>query len=238
MATAAHANTERLLLDRLGPALKTLHQTTGVRGQVIALEPVITQDRHVDAVIDINVDGQPHRYNVEAKTRIDRLTAVGQIKAQLDTHEGRGLLFAPYITPAIARKCRELDLAFLDTAGNAYLRLPGLHLYITGEKPEGGVKQTIGEKGGGKATALRVVFALLCEPKLLNAPYREIVNVAGVALGAVGWVFFDLKARGNEQRPIGERVRVRGNQRSAPPPHSNPPPNARTENTSVFCLNS
>ena len=187
---------ETTLLERLGPALKTLNETTGVEGRVIAFEQALEHGRRVDALIDIDVDGKPYRYNVEAKTRIDRLTAVGHVKAQLDHHGGRGLLFAPYITPTIAKKCRELDLAFLDIAGNAYLHLPGLHLYITGEKPEGGIAPTIGTKGGGTATALRVVFALLCQPKLLDAPYREIVDVAGVALGAVGWVFFDLKARG------------------------------------------
>jgi hypothetical protein len=35
-----------------------------------------------------------------------------------------------------------------------------------------------------------------CNRKLLNAPYRDIVDAAGVALGAIGRVFFDLKARG------------------------------------------
>ncbi|MHB8257054.1 MAG: type IV toxin-antitoxin system AbiEi family antitoxin [Acidiferrobacterales bacterium] len=48
----------------------------------------------------------------------------------------------------------------------------------------------------GTATALRVIFALLCKPELLNAPYREIVLAAGVALGAVGGVFLDLNSRG------------------------------------------
>ncbi len=197
MNPVADITTERALLDKLGPALKALHEVTGVEGRVIAFEPAIEHDRRVDALIDIHVDGKPYRYNVEAKTRVDRLTAVGHIKAQLGHYGGLGLLFAPYITPAIARQCRELDLAFLDTAGNAFLQLPGLHIYITGEKPEGGLTQTIGKQGGGTATALRVVFALLCQPKLLDAPYRKIVDVAGVALGAVGWVFFDLKARGH-----------------------------------------
>lgn len=197
MARAANINTGRGLLDRLAPALNTLHQTTGVEARVVALEPVLAKGRRVDAIINIDVDGQAHRYIVETKTHIDRLTAVGHIKAKLDTYGEPGLLFAPYITPAIAKQCRKLDLAFLDTAGNAYLHLPGLHIYITGEKPEGGVTQRVGAKRGGTATTLRVVFALLCEPRLLNAPYREIVDVAGVALGAVGWVFFDLRERGH-----------------------------------------
>jgi hypothetical protein len=36
---------------------------------------------------------------------------------------------------------------------------------------------------------------LLCRPELLNAPYREIVAAAGVALGTVAWAFFDLQGR-------------------------------------------
>jgi len=191
------ATNERILLNQLGPALHNLHGTTGVAGRVIAYEQTIEQGHRVDAVIDIDVNGQPCRYNVEAKTRVDRLAAVGHIKAQLDRYGGHGVLFAPYITPAIARKCREIDLAFLDTVGNAYLHQPGLHIFITGEKPEGGITPNIGaQTKGGTATALRVIFTLLCQPKLLNAPYREIVDAAGVALGAVGWVYFDLKARG------------------------------------------
>jgi hypothetical protein len=69
-------------------------------------------------------------------------------------------------------------------------------VYITGEKPEGLAARPIGTRGGGTATALRVVFTLLCTPELLNAPYRDIVNAANVALGAIGWVFFDLEKRG------------------------------------------
>lgn len=197
MATPTPRKKEKTLLEQLGPALQALNKAAGVEGRVIGIEQATQHDHRVDAVIAITVDGQPHQYNVEAKTRIDRLAAIGHIKAQLDQHGERGLLFAPYITPTIAKQCRELDLAFLDTAGNAYLHLPGLHLYITGEKPEGGVTQTTVAPAGGTPTALRVVFALLCQPKLLDAPYREIVDVAGVALGAVGWVFNDLKARGH-----------------------------------------
>jgi hypothetical protein len=105
-------------------------------------------------------------------------------------------LFAPYITPTIAKQCRQLDIPFLDTAGNAYLHEPGLLVYITGEKPEDLTTTTMGGRGGGTATALRVVFVLLCTPDLLNAPYRNIVEAANVALGAIGWVFFDLEKRG------------------------------------------
>jgi hypothetical protein len=40
-----------------------------------------------------------------------------------------------------------------------------------------------------------VVFALLCDPQLLNATYREIATAARVALGTVGPVIKELEAR-------------------------------------------
>lgn len=192
----AQIHTQRQLLGELGRVLDALQRTTGLEGRVVALEPEIPIGREADALVDIYVEEKKHRYVVVAKTRVDRLATLGQVKAQLHQLGKRGLLLAPYITQALAKECRKLDLAFLDMAGNAYLKLPGLHIYIAGEKPEAWAATTTGAKGGATATALRVVFALLCEPRLLNAPYREIVEAAGVALGAVGWVFFDLEQRG------------------------------------------
>ncbi len=196
MATTTLINDERHLLDELGRALDALERTTGVKGRVATLEPKVGKGYRPDALIDIQVEGKKHRYAVEAKTRVDRLAILGQVRAQFAQIDKRGILFAPYITAAIAKECRKLELAFLDIAGNAYLHETGLHVYITGEKPEGLVTTAMGPKGGGTATALRIVFALMCNPELLNAPYREIVEAANVALGAIGRVFDDLEKRG------------------------------------------
>ena len=188
---------EQALLERLPHALAALARTTGAEGRVVTRETATTDTLRDDALVEFIIKGKTHHYAVEAKTRVDRLAALGHIKNQLERHDVRGLLFAPYITAAIAKQCRKLDLAFLDTAGNAYLNLPSLYIYITGEKPVGLATPALGKTGGGTPTALRVMFALLCQPELLNAPYREIVEAAGVALGAIGWVFFDLEGRGH-----------------------------------------
>jgi hypothetical protein len=192
--TTAQTRKERQLLGDLDRAIHALARTAGLEGNVVAVEPRRGKDRGADALIDIKVGGKKHRYVIEAKQNVDRMAMLGHIKAQLDHFDKPGLLFAPYITPAIANECRKLGLAFLDTAGNAYLKAPGLHIFITGERPL--EPRMIGARGGGTPAALRVVFALLCDHKLLNAPYREVVDAAGVALGAIGWVFFDLKGRG------------------------------------------
>lgn len=192
-----HVFNDRQLLTQLEDALHRLRDTAGVEAHVVALEPGQGQGAgRPDAIIEIQAAGKNHRLIVEAKTQVDRFAAVGHVKTQLEAFGKPGLLFVPYITAAVAKECRKIDLPFLDTAGNVYLKFPELLVYVTGEKPQNtGQKQAVGTRGG-TAAALRVIFALLCEPALLNAPYRDIVRTAGVALGAVGWIFIDLEQRG------------------------------------------
>jgi hypothetical protein len=196
LAATMQKTTEHALLGGLRQAWEKLGRTTGLKINIVDIKQAGVGQLRPDALLDIQINGQLHHFVIEVKARIDRLAAVGHVKTQLGQYGGKGLLFAPYITTELAKQCRALDLAFLDTAGNAYLNLPDTYVYITGEKPADRTATAMGATGGGTATALRMVFALICDTKLLNAHYREIVDAAGIALGAVGWVFFDLEGRG------------------------------------------
>ena len=44
-----------------------------------------------------------------------------------------------------------------------------------------------------RPAGLKVVFALICQPELVKAPYRDIVKLTNVAQGTVGWVMYDLR---------------------------------------------
>lgn len=183
-------------LDLIQRAFDAMRKTTGLEARLIDKEVTEQHGHRPDAIVEIDLDGRPHRYAVELK-RIDRFAALGAIKNQLDLFDEPGLVIAPRITPEIGERCRELQIPFIDTAGNAYLRAPGLLVFVKGQRPPTNEIPFAGTgPRAGTATALRVIFALLCKPELLNAPYREIVRTAGVALGAVGWVFFDLNGRG------------------------------------------
>lgn len=188
---------ERNILDR---ALQALQRTTGIHGQVIEQEPHDKQYERLDAVVEIEANGQRYPYAVEIK-RVDRFAILTELRNRY-AHFGQALpplLVAPRITTETAEKCRELNLQFLDAVGNAYLRAPGLHILVTGQRPiERNELHELGQEGkrAGTAAHLRVVFALLCRPELLNAPYREIAKVARVALGTIGLVFDDLADRG------------------------------------------
>ena len=201
----SHIDTLSILTARL----KDVGAALGIpiTAQLVESDPTKNGVR-ADAIVDIEVADERERFLVEAKTAADRYVVVGQMKQVADQFLLPGLLVAPYVTMAMAKRCRALQIAFLDAVGNAHLKIGRTLVYIVGNKPAG--LRTIRDEadqllewkapaanpaGRATPTALRVIFALLCRPQLMNAPYREIRDAAGVALGAIGSVFFDLEGR-------------------------------------------
>jgi hypothetical protein len=187
----AAARETRILAD----ALEALTRVVGLTARTLEREPVTANGTRPDATIEVEYAQKRHRYYVDVKT-VDRKVTLNQAKQDLDRYGKQGLVVAPYLTAELANYCREIDLQFIDAAGNAYLQGPGMFVHVRGERPPALDKATTAPKGAGTPTALRVIFALLCKPELLNAPYRDIAAAAGVALGTIGWVFFDLEKRG------------------------------------------
>ena len=182
----------------LQDSLKALRDATGAVGQLV---PV--QDREAgqqaNTVLDIAVDGRTETFLAEVKAA-DRVQAVTHVKAQLDRlrhgkfRRFRPLLVTPYMTRQLAEECRRVDLSFIDTAGNAYLRANGIFLYVIGQtKPQHYQREAY---RAHTQAGLKIVFSFLCRPTLINKTYREIAKFAGVALGTVGPVLKDLQTRG------------------------------------------
>ena len=179
-------------------ALEGLKRTTGLAAQIILLEQqnALHQDpnQRYDALIEIEAQGRKHQFVVEAKLGV-RAELLTQIKALWPREQQpRPLVVAPHITNHLAEKCRKIELQFLDTAGNAYIQDDGLFIYAIGHKPTLQLDTPAGKRINN-AAGLRLLFALLCRPQLLNATYREIATIAKVALGTVGPVIKELEAR-------------------------------------------
>lgn len=180
----------------LGHALEALARETGLKARVLNREarPDRTKPR-LDAVVEVARAKQTYRFAVEIRNNLDRFEMLHQLRALLPAgHKQTLLIVAPYISQQLAERCRELEMCFADTAGNAYLHGPGLHVYITGRPKPPELLATDRAKAMN-AAGLRVVFALLCQPRLLNATYREIAAHAQVALGTVGQAFKYLENR-------------------------------------------
>lgn len=146
-------------------------------------------------LLDIIAKGRTVRFAVEIKL-VDRFQTLGAIKARADISPYPPLLVTPYVTEATAEKCRELRLPFMDEAGNAYLEGPGLFVYMTGRRRPAHTRTALAYRALTPA-GLRIIFALLNDPRIAAAPYREIARAAKVALGTVGNVLSDLEQRGH-----------------------------------------
>ncbi|SPA18022.1 conserved hypothetical protein [Cupriavidus taiwanensis] len=131
---------------------------------------------------------------VMVRRLVDRFSAVTPIVELQHRLGQKVLLVTAYVSPDMAERLRSHDIAFIDTAGNVSLRLPNALLYVVGRRaPAGGVSARRVRTASPKQ--LEVLFALIANPGLLNAPYRSIANAAGVALSTVNLALDDLLQR-------------------------------------------
>ena len=173
-------------------ATDAFEKATGLRAQTRA-EPEGLAKPHV--LLEIIVEGRAVRFAAEV-TPVDRFQTLGAIKDRAGIAPYPPLLVAPHVTEAIAEKCRELRLPFMDEAGNAYVEAQGLFVLVTGRRRPLQARETLAYRALTPA-GLRIAFALLNHPDLAAAPYRQIARAAGVALGTVGDVLADLEQRGH-----------------------------------------
>lgn len=144
----------------------------------------------------IRIPGLKINAYVEIKLNVTNQT-LGAVVHQIKTNytEERIILITRYVTPPIADKLKELDMQFLDTAGNAYFNFPNMFLFIKGNKNK---EETVKEKPSRafQPAGLQLIYALLCIPGLENKPYRTMAETANIANGAVTWAMKDLKKLG------------------------------------------
>jgi hypothetical protein len=184
-------NPEAELLD----AALAATRAHGLDWKNLALNQVGHGPGRADARLRLRHGGKETTYHVELK-RLLRPAMLGAVLAQLKYLPAPALLVTDHVTPPMAERLREEGVEFIDAAGNAFLNQPPLLVWVKGQRPPDMPKT--GEVRGRafQITGLKVLFALLCKPELVNQPYREIAKLADVAHGTVGWVMPELPRLG------------------------------------------
>jgi hypothetical protein len=174
-------------------ALASLQASTGIASQLF------------DDSVTLHVADRQLRYSYEVKRNIDRVAILDDLKARTSDKSNILLISTP-LTSAMAERCHELDIQFIDTAGNAFIRnRKGILISVTGRKLEKGLMAK--RDKAITPAALRMMFAFLAQPSMLNAPYREISVSAGVSAGAIGSALQTLETRGMiGTTPAGRRI--------------------------------
>jgi hypothetical protein len=179
--------------DLIQRTIEVFAHTTGMK----AAYQTNTRNGHKDYPEGlIRIDHQDRRWEfvVQARPRMTR-TVLAMEKTQATTLHQDCILVTEYVTPPMADLLKTLGLFFMDAAGNGYIEKPPLFIFIKGNKAPENVRPAP-TKRLFKPAGLKVVFALLNVPAMVDWPYREIAAITDVALGTVNWIFKDLKEMG------------------------------------------
>jgi hypothetical protein len=132
------------------------------------------------------------KFGVEVVPFINK-TKLGIVINRLNGLDNIPLLITRFANNNTAKLLKNLGINFIDTATNAYINVPPLYISRIGQKltkdfeAKRVVNNNIAVKDNGlfKQAGLKIIFALLCNLKLERNPYREIAEMANVALGTV-----------------------------------------------------
>ena len=179
-------------------ALNALNNATGVNYLIEETEKHIGivggRKIIVDALILLKKAEFEKKYYVEIKKNFNN-TTIGFITEIAKQLPEKFLFITEYVNPNMADRLKELDIHFLDIAGNAYINEPNFYIFIKGNK----AVEITGKEVVTRAfypAGLNLILALLCNPDLIKLPYRDIQKTTQVALGTIGWVIRDLKQEG------------------------------------------
>jgi len=202
MDTRPQRATEAALLKA---ALATSEAAFGLRWRVLN-KPAGRRAPVPHALLELRYAGKTLKFAAEVKRQL-RPATLGAAIHQLAVHGDRALLVSDHVTPPLADQLRAKGVQFIDAAGNAFLNVPPLLIWVKGEKPAERLTPPRDRGRAFAATGLQVVFALLCNPEATNLPYREISRLADVAHGTVGWVIPELQELGFIAQ-VGEQRRL------------------------------
>jgi hypothetical protein len=192
-------------MNKVDPEQKILKAAIAAINQIadikLKAKPVKKEDPEIDA--EITIDGyKKAKYAVEIRKWAVQAN-FGALVNRIKQLPGKGMLVADYVNPMMGERLRENGIQYIDTLGNAYINEKPLYIFIKTTQGQANAgknrKGTMQAKPQGRAfhpTGLKVLYLLLTNEKMLNAPYREIADKAEVALGTVGWVINDLKQGG------------------------------------------
>jgi hypothetical protein len=152
------------------------------------------REGYPDALMRVAYMDRELFFAVAVKPRLTR-AVVGLAAQELMKYNEKGLLVTRYVTPQIADLLKEMDIPFIDTAGNAYINQLPLYVFIKGNKLVEEPKLEPLQRAFRPA-GLMTLFTLLCNPGMEKEPLRNIAKAADVALGTVNRVMKEIAKMG------------------------------------------
>ncbi len=141
------------------------------------------RQRQVDGYVEARLGEHRLPYAVEVKPMI-RLAHVGAlVQLAKKLRDERLLVCARRIPKAVGEALREKEVAYVDLGGNAYLRAPGLYLFVDGRRP---AAHELRARPNLTGAEIKLLGVFLRDPDAGEAIQQELADRAGIALGLIG----------------------------------------------------
>ncbi len=175
----------------LTKALNQFTKLTGIGVKILDNQLQKTNIEKHDAYIELKTANQTIKLFVEVKNEIREQNLPQLIKVM---KKGDGLLVCNYIPKPLKEALKLQGINYIETAGNCFINKDGIFLYIN-DKEVTKVRKT---KDGKlwKTAGIKFLFGILNDPELINATYRNMAEITGVALGNIGPFLEELKKEG------------------------------------------
>jgi hypothetical protein len=174
---------------------KALHQVNQITGGILKQinVPIPKADMAVDTALRITVGKEKHDLWVEIKHEL-RQPQIPAIIAKIGKDKENWILVARYIPQPIKNQFKELGINYLEAAGNCFIHVGGLFMYINDQRVTAARQTTTAKLW--KQAGLKFLFVIISNPALLNTTYRTIAEAANIALGNIGPLMQELEQSG------------------------------------------
>lgn len=181
-------------------ALNKMHKTTGMETK---FNPAVG-DRFIDGRVNIATANKEKDFFIKYKREL-RAHHLPAIMEEAIKYKPL-LVIAEVIFPKLKEELRKQNIAYLDNAGNAYIKNDDFVVWIDGQKNN--EKERIITNRAFTKTGLKVVFQLLLDEEAINFSYRELAKMTEVGLGNINNVMTGLKDMGYVMQLDGKRKKL------------------------------
>ena len=190
----------------LKAAIRVFTDVTGATVKVEGVE-VKEDNRRIDAIIQVTFRNGKQQFYVEVKGEI-RQNILNRLLTQFGKEKEKWLLVAQYIPGPLKEELRKNGINYLEASGNCYINTGNIYFYINDKEVK--LVRQASEHKLWKASGLKLLFVLIQDPQLVEAPYRHLSDIAGIALGSLSPLMNELKQEGyvKQEQSGGKEVLV------------------------------
>ncbi len=147
-----------------------------------------------DGLVRLIFNDSTIEYEVEGKSEVRELGNLWVkmlVKYHTEENLRNILMVSRYFSPKVKEELKRKRVSYLEASGNCCIQSNGVFVFIDGQKSEPARINKVNKSF--HLPGLKLILTLLSKPNLVNSSYREMSDIAQIALGSVGWILRDLK---------------------------------------------